>query len=62
MLFGTASQADQIVHQLYWCAGPQRETVPVLEMFDTSATQSIQCGFDTLSKIIWMEMQGIFHV
>lgn len=31
-------------------------------MFDTSATQSIQCGFDTLSKIIWMEMQGIFYV
>lgn len=62
MLFGAASQADQIDHQLRWCAGLHRETIPLWEMFDIYATQSIQWGFDALSKSIWVEIQGIFYV
>lgn len=47
------------------CIGVQvytGELILVLEMCYTYATQSIQCGFDTLSKIIWMEIQDIFYV
>lgn len=47
---------------MHWCAGLHRETILVLEICDTYATQSIHCVFDTLSKIIWIEIQDTFYV